>query len=94
MTNPPIQIYRSADGQAQVEVRFDQETIWLSQAQMAQLFNTSADNISLHLKNIFTEQELDETATTEDFSVVRQEGRRQVTRRRKHYNLDAVLSVG
>jgi virulence protein len=94
MTNPPIQIYRSADGQAQVEVRFDQETIWLSQAQMAQLFNTSADNISLHLKNIFTEQELDETATTEDFSVVRQEGRRQVTRRLKHYNLDAVLSVG
>lgn len=61
---------------------------------MAQLFNTSADNISLHLKNIFTEQELDETATTEDFSVVRQEGRRQVTRRLKHYNLDAVLSVG
>ena len=94
MTNPPIQIYCSADGQAQVEVRFDQETIWLSQAQMAQLFNTSADNISLHLKNIFTEQELDETATTEDFSVVRQEGRRQVTRRLKHYNLDAVLSVG
>lgn len=94
MTNPPIQIYRSADGQAQVEVRFGQETVWLSQAQMAQLFNTSADNISLHLKNIFTEQELDETATTEDFSVVRQEGRRQVTRRLKHYNLDAVLSVG
>lgn len=66
----------------------------LSQAQIAQLFHTSADNISLHLKNIFAEQELDESATTEDFSVVRQEGRRQVTRRLKHYNLDAVLSVG
>lgn len=90
----PIEIYRGADGQAQVEVRFGQETVWLSQAQMAQVFDTSTDNISLHLKNIFAEQELDEAATTEDFSVVRQEGQRTVNRRVKHYSLDAVLSVG
>ena len=51
----PIEIYQSQDGQAQVEVRFEQETVWLSQAQMAQLFDTSADSISLHLKNIFSE---------------------------------------
>ena len=61
---------------------------------MADLFETSADNVSLHLKNIFADGELDETATTEDSSVVRQEGNRQVTRKVKHYNLDAIISVG
>ena len=96
MTHPhnPIEIYQSADGQTQVEVRFDTDTVWLSQAQMAQLFDTSTDNISLHLKNIYTEEELEEKTTTEDYSVVRAEGKRQVTRQIKHYNLDAVLSVG
>lgn len=89
-----IEIYQNSDGETQVEVRFDQETVWLSQAQMAQLFDTSTDNISLHLKNIFAEKELDETATTEDFSVVRLEGSRKVSRNLKHYNLDAVISVG
>ncbi|MDP2322693.1 MAG: RhuM family protein, partial [Gammaproteobacteria bacterium] len=61
---------------------------------MAELFDTSADNISLHLKNIFSEGELGEPATAEDFSVVQTEGRRQVTRNVKHYNLDAIISVG
>ena len=78
----------------QVQVRLDGETLWLSQAQMAELFGTSSDNISLHLKNIYREQELQEEATTEDFSVVRQEGQRQVQRRLRHYNLDAIISVG
>ena len=82
----PIEIYQSQDGQAQVEVRFEQEAVWLSQAQMAQLFDTSADSISLHLKNIFAENELNEKSTTEDFSVVRQEGKREVKRQLKHYN--------
>ncbi|AHG85755.1 Death-on-curing protein [Bibersteinia trehalosi USDA-ARS-USMARC-190] len=93
MSNP-IEIYQSQDGKTQVSVQFDKETVWLSQAQMASIFDTSSDNISLHLKNIFTEGELDENATTEDFSVVRQEGKRQVTRQLKHYNLDAIISVG
>ena len=92
--NNPIEIYQTSDGQTQVEVRFGQETVWLSQAQMAQLFDTSADNISLHLKNIYAEGELDEQATTENFSVVRTEGSRKVTRQIKHYNLDAVISTG
>ena len=61
---------------------------------MAELFQTSTDNISLHLKNIYSEGELQETATTEDYSVVRQEGERQVKRKLKHYNLDAIISVG
>ena len=81
-------------GVGQVEVRLHGETVWLSQAQMAELFDTSPDNISLHLKNIYSDQELQEMATTEDFSVVRQEGSRQVQRKLRHYNLDAVISVG
>ncbi|MGQ8821111.1 RhuM family protein [Bibersteinia trehalosi] len=93
MSNP-IEIYQSQDGKTQVSVQFEKETVWLSQAQMASIFDTSSDNISLHLKNIFAEGELDENATTEDFSVVRQEGKRQVTRQLKHYNLDAIISVG
>jgi prophage maintenance system killer protein len=87
-----IAIYESADGQ--VEVRVDQETIWLTQRQLATLLDTSTDNIGLHLKNIFSEGELVESATTEDFSVVQTEGKRRVTRQVRHYNLDAVLSVG
>ena len=90
----PIEIYQAQDGTTQVEVRFEHDTVWLSQAQMANIFDTSSDNISLHLKNIFNEAELDENLTTEDFSVVRQEGKRQVTRKVKHYNLDAIISVG
>src|SRR5690606_9473744 len=83
------------EGEAgQVEVRLEGETVWLSQAQMADLFATSTDNISLHLKNIYTDKELQEGATTEDFSVVRQEGNRRVQRKLKHYNLDAIISVG
>ena len=90
--NTAILIYQGND--ASVQVRLERESIWLSQAQMAELFATSSDNISLHLKNIYREHELQQEATTEDFSVVRQEGQRQVQRRLKHYNLDAIISVG
>lgn len=89
-----IQIFTSADGQVELEITLAQETLWLSQVQISELFATSADNVSLHLKNIYKEQELSEIATTEDFSVVRQEGSRQVQRQIKHYNLDAIISVG
>jgi len=91
---PNIQIYQSEDGHLELKIAFDHETVWLTQVQMAELFDTSADNISLHLKNIYASQELDEQATAEDFSVVRQEGQRQVQRKLKHYNLDAIISVG
>lgn len=79
-----------------VEVRLDtrRETVWLTQRQMAEVFDTSTDNISLHLKNIFADGELGEEATTEDSSVVRHEGKRQVARKVRHYNLDAIISVG
>lgn len=89
-----IEIYQSTDGQTQIEVKFGEETVWLSQRQMAELFDKDADTIGLHLKNIFAEGELEEHATTEESSVVQQEGRRNVRRKIRLYNLDAVISVG
>lgn len=83
-----------SNGEIELEVSLDKDSIWLSQSQISELFETSADNVSLHLKNIYKEKELDENSTTEDFSVVRQEGKRKVKRTLKHYNLDAIISVG
>lgn len=87
-------IYQTEDGLTKLDVRFHDETVWLTQKLMSDLFQTSSDNVGLHLKNIYEEGELDEISTTEEFSVVRQEGKRQVRRRLKHYNLDAIISVG
>jgi hypothetical protein len=87
-------IYQAENGQTKLDVRFEGETVWLTQPLMADLFQTSTDNISLHLKHIYVEGELDENSTTEDYSVVRSEGSRKVKRRLKHYNLDAIISVG
>lgn len=89
-----IVIYTASDGIIQTEVRLEAETLWLTQRKMADLFDRDSDTIGLHLKNIYAEGELEESATTEDFSVVQREGRRNVTRTLKHYNLDAILSVG
>ena len=77
-----------------LEVRLENETVWLTQKQMAELFGCSTDNVGLHLKNIYTEGELEESATAEDSSVVRLEGKRKVARRVRFYNLDAIISVG
>jgi hypothetical protein len=68
--NNSIEIYQSDDGQVQLEIKLQQESLWLTQAQISELFDTSTDNVSLHLKNVYIEQELDEKATSEDFSVV------------------------
>ncbi len=87
-----ISIYEGPSGT--IEVRIEQETVWLSQRQMAELFDSTTDNVGLHLKNIFSDRELEEKATTEEYSVVQQEGGRQVRRKLKHYNLDAIISVG
>lgn len=89
-----IVIYQPDDELSGVEVRLRDETVWLSQAQMAALFNKDSDTIGLHLKNIYQSGELIEQATTEESSVVRQEGGRQVKRNIKVYNLDAIISVG
>ncbi|MFA7090709.1 MAG: RhuM family protein [Arcobacteraceae bacterium] len=82
------------DGELELKISVNEENIWLNQLQISELFETSSDNISLHLKNIYKEKELNENSTTEDFSVVRQEGNRSVKRNIKHYNLDAIISVG
>ena len=87
-------IYQSADGQIKLDVRFVDETVWLTQLLMADLFGTTPENVLMHLKNIYNEGELDHNSTAKDFLVVRQEGARQVKRTLKHYNLDAILSVG
>ena len=92
--NNSIIIYQPHTDQPAIDVRLEGETVWLSQRQMSVLFDTSSDNVGLHLKNIYAERELLEEATTEDFSVVRQEGNRQVRRSVRHYNLDAIISVG
>jgi prophage maintenance system killer protein len=89
-----VLVYEAPDGAARVDVRLERDTVWLTQRQMAELFDTSTDNVGLHLKNIFADLELEEAATTEDFSVVQTEGRRRVRRQVKHYNLDAIISVG
>jgi len=94
MSDTQVQIFESKDGKAQLKVSLQQNTVWLSQAQMSELFDTTPENILMHLKNIFKEQELTESATTKEFLVVRQEGKRQVRRRIKHYSLDAIISVG
>jgi prophage maintenance system killer protein len=87
-----IAIYQSPKGD--VEVRVGHDTVWLNQRQMSELFDTSTDNIGLHLKRIYADGELSEAATTEESSVVQPEGRRRVTRKLKFYNLDAIISVG
>jgi hypothetical protein len=73
-----IKIYQTADGETRIDVRFERDTLWLTQAQMAELFDKDSDTIGLHLKNIYESGELEENSTTEDSSVVRQEGKRQV----------------
>ena len=81
-------------GMPTLDVWLEDETIWLTQKQMGILFGCAMENIIHHLRNIYAEEELNEGATTKEFLVVRLEGRRRVTRKVKHYNLDAIISVG
>jgi len=89
-----IVLYQSDDGTIRLETRLENETLWLTQQQMAELFQTTVPNISMHIKNVFDEGELQVEATVQDFLTVRQEGDRQVQRNLTHYNLDMVVSVG
>jgi len=87
-------VYEAPDGEVRVDVRLDRETVWLTQRQMSELFETTPENVLMHLKNVYADGELEEPATTKDFLAVRVEGKRQVRRQLKHYNLDAIISVG
>lgn len=99
-TTPAIQpggeilIYQSGEGQTRIEVRLEDETVWLSQQQMAELFQTTRANITLHIGNIYAEGELSPEGTCKDFLLVRQEGTRTVRRTVEHYNLDMIISLG
>jgi uncharacterized membrane protein len=94
MSKSEIVIYKSSEGKTEIQVKLEGDTIWLSQRQMAELFEKDTDTIGLHLSSIFQTRELDEKSTTEEYSVVQIEGVRKVKRKIKHYNLDAVISVG
>jgi hypothetical protein len=87
-------VYQTEDGKLKIDVRFEGETVWLTQQHMAELFQTTQQNISLHLQNIYAEGELQLEATHKESLSVRQEGGRTVRRRVDFYNLDAILSVG
>src|SRR5262249_42134462 len=89
-----VVLYEAADGGVRLDLRLEQETVWLTQRQMATLFETTPKNVLMHLKNVYGEGELIERGTTKDFLAVRTEGRRRVQRKLKHYNLDAIISVG
>ena len=89
-----IQLFTADNGQLTLTVRLEEETVWLSQAQMGELFDTTPENVLMHLKNIFKDGELAEEATAKKILVVRDEGARRVQRSIKHYNLDAIISVG
>ena len=89
-----VVVYEAPDGEVRVEARLEQETVWLSQRDMAAVFDTTPENVLMHLRNVFSSKELEAGATTKDFLVVRTEGKRQVRRRIRHHNLDAIISVG
>lgn len=87
-------IYQSDDGQIKLDVRFVDETVWLTQQQVAELFQTSRTNVVEHIQHIYEEGELEAAATCREFRQVRTEGAREVTRNMVFYNLDMILSVG
>lgn len=92
--NNQIAIYVMENGQTQIDVHVQDETVWLTQESMSKLFGTTTPNINMHIKNIVHEGELDEKSTIKDFLIVRTEGKRKVSRNIAHYNLDMILSVG
>ena len=94
MENQGEIILYQPDNEVKLEVRLEEDTVWLTQAQIVELFQSSKANISEHIKNIYEQEELEESATVRDFRTVRQEGKRQVVRTLTYYNLDAIISIG
>lgn len=92
--NSQFLVYQAEDGQIKIDVRLEEETVWLTQQQMADLFQTTKQNISLHIQNIYEEGELVPEATVKKYLTVRNEGQRDVKRLLDHYNLDMIISVG
>ena len=88
MEENKIVIYQTEDGQTQIDVRLDNDTVWLTQAQMVELFQTTKQNVSLHVGNVFKEGELEKESTVKEYLTVQKEGLREVARKVKYYNLD------
>ena len=89
-----ILFYQTDDGNTKVEVRIEEDTVWMTQSSIAELYGTTPQNITTHLKNIFEEGELDEPSTCKDYLQVQLEGKREVKRKLRHYNLEAILAIG
>lgn len=94
MENKGEIILYQPDEEVKLEVRLEEETVWLTQAQIVELFQSSKANVSEHIKNIYEQEELEVSLTVRDFRTVRQEGKRQVVRKLTYYNLDAIISIG
>ena len=86
-------LYQTEDNRTRIEVRLENETVWLSLNQMAELFQTTKQNVSLHIQNIYAEGELRREATVKEYLTVQKEGSREVSRSLEHYNLDVIISV-
>ena len=93
-TEKSVVVYKSEDGTVQLEVQLCDETVWLTRPQMALLFNTTPQNVTMHIGNIYDEEELDKDATSKDFLLVQKEGVREIKRKARFYNLDVIISVG
>ncbi|HEY8957075.1 RhuM family protein [Chitinophaga sp.] len=94
MDNDQILIYQNQNGEVAIDVKLEHETVWLTQAQIVDLFQSSKSNISEHIKHIYDSNELGQEATVRKFRTVRQEGKRPVSRELEHYNLDMIISIG
>ena len=88
-----IEIFKTQDNQTEVQVLFEQETVWLSQKQMSELFKTSIPNVNMHIKSIYIEEELNQESTIKDFLIVQKEGTRSIQRSQKMYNLDVIIAL-
>ena len=94
MDENKIVIYQTEDGQTQIDVRLENETVWLTQAQMAELFEKTPQNITMHIRNAYNEGELEKESTCKEYLQVQTEGKRKVKRIQKYYDLDVIISVG
>ena len=94
MDTAEIILYQPDEESIQIKVRIDDETVWLSQSQMVELFDSTKQNISLHINNIYNERELSPVSTVKEYLTVQVEGARKTRRKLKHYNLDVIISVG
>ena len=94
MEENKIVIYQTEDGQTQIDVRLEKDTVWLTQAQMAELFQKTPQNITMHIRNAYNEGELDKESTCKEYLQVQKEGYRTVKRTQKFYDLDVIISVG